>query len=112
MVGDKATEIIKSHTTKSLISDGKKKKNIRFYVKYNGKPLGDFKFMGKINLIDVFKRSSHLHCEQGQGARKQPLQWPKQKLLLAWTGVTDGEKWLDGMCFANRVGRTTYNIKY
>ena len=105
MVGDKATEIIKSHTTKGLISYGKKKK-IKFYVKYNGKPLGDFKFLGKINLIDVFKRSSHLRREQGQGARKQPLQW------LAWTGVTDGEKWLDGMCFANRVGRTTYSIKY
>ena len=45
LIGDETSKIIKGHTTKSLMSNGEE---FGLYVKYTGKPLGNFNLVSKI----------------------------------------------------------------
>lgn len=64
--------MIKSHTTKCLISNGKEK--FGFYAKYIGKPLGNFKFMGKITSLMFLRDHSTYFVNRDRDPGRSLLQ--------------------------------------
>lgn len=83
------------------------------YVKYIGKPLGNFNLVSK-TISFMFLRDLFMYGVTRSGEPRRSLQqWSRQKMMLAWTSMTDGKKWLDSgvLQIGLRGQPTTLNVK-